>query len=401
MHNDIASGDSGSEPVGDRVRIFRRGRIWYANFQDSGRQQRISLKTTSKKEARRRAMKIEVDLAGGRWQATSATATIEEAVSAYRDFLRAEERAPKTLSKYNNVFIRLIDLAQQRKVRDLSGIDLKFIDAYRQMRTDDGAKAKTRYTETVVIRQVVNFALSRDMLATDPLKGLKSKKPKPTPQPCWTYEQAQLVLASSPEEVRPVFILLLETGMRFGELQWLTWEDVDLKGALHIRAKDGWRPKTGDQRTVPLSPLAQRVLKSLSHRHRWVVTAAPSRTHAHQDRQISERRLLAALKRVLKKLGLPGKLHTFRHTFISNALLHNTPEAVVRQWVGHIDPEIIKLYTHIHDSASQTAMQRLAEANHDTLQRGEKTDDHLQATEREPAQNQHNDKEHDHGRDTN
>ena len=71
----------------------------------------------------------------------------------------------------------------------MTGIDLKFVDAYRKMRADDGAAPRTRYTETVVVRQLINFALSRDLLATDPLKGLKLVKPKPTKQPCWTYER--------------------------------------------------------------------------------------------------------------------------------------------------------------------------------------------------------------------
>jgi integrase len=219
----------GSEQIGDRVRIFRRGCIWNANFQQDGKQHPVSLKTASKKEARRRGLKIEADLDAGRWQPSPATSTLAEVITAYRDYLRAAERAPKTLSKYNKVFDRLADLAQERKITDLSGINLKFIDAYRRLRTDEGTQAKTRYTETVVIRQLVNFALSRDMLANDPLKGLKLKKPKPTPQPCWIFRQMQQILTASPDEIRPALVLLAETGMRFGEMAWLTWNDVDLQ----------------------------------------------------------------------------------------------------------------------------------------------------------------------------
>jgi len=61
------------------------------------------------------------------------------------------------------------------------------------------------------------------------MKGFKNKKPKPTQQPCWTYAELQQIIAASPDEVKAAFILLGETGMRFGELQWLTWDDVDLK----------------------------------------------------------------------------------------------------------------------------------------------------------------------------
>ena len=37
--------------------------------------------------------------------------------------------------------------------------------------------------------------------------------------------------------------------------------------------------------------------------------------------------------------------------------------AVVRAWVGHVDAEVIKHYTHVHDEASQAAMRALAQAN--------------------------------------
>lgn len=46
---DDLDGASGPELIGERVRIFRRGRVWYANFQAGGRQHRPSLQTTSKK----------------------------------------------------------------------------------------------------------------------------------------------------------------------------------------------------------------------------------------------------------------------------------------------------------------------------------------------------------------
>lgn len=76
---------------------------------------------------------------------------------------------------------------------------------------------------------------------------------------------------------------------------------------------------------------------------------------------------MAYLKVRLERLGLEGKLHTFRLYFISHALVQETPEAVVRSWVGHVDSEILRMYTHIADQASQEAMDRL-------VKRTEKTD---------------------------
>jgi len=61
--------------------------------------------------------------------------------------------------------------------------------------------------------------------------------------------------------------------------------------------------------------------------------------------------MLEHLERVLRRLGLRGHLHTFRHSFISHALTQGVPEAIVRLWVGRVDREVIKLYTHIADEA--------------------------------------------------
>ncbi|MSR55272.1 MAG: site-specific integrase, partial [Gemmataceae bacterium] len=186
----------------------------------------------------------------------------------------------------------------------------------------------------------------------------------PTKQPCWTREEVLSILAASPPMVRSAFILLAETGMRFGELQWLTWDDIGLQQKiLNISAKDNWKPKTGDERSVPLSEAALVVLTDLPRSARWVVTMPPTTRLPQLGQQWTERRLLMSLKSVLKGIGLElaGKLHTFRHSFISHALLCNTPAAVVRKWVGHVDQRTIDLYTHVHDVASRVAMDRLSD----------------------------------------
>ena len=364
--NDPLPAPDGSEHVGEFVRIFRRGKVWYANYQAGRKQHRVSLKTTNKKVAQRKALRIDTELATGQWKPATETATVEVAIAAYLEKLRADDLAAKTLGKYEMLLKRIGALAVDRNARDVSHLDLGFVDAYRAMRAKAGAKQKTIYGETVFLRQLVNFAQTRNMVEKDPLLGIKLKKPKPTRQPCWTADQVAQILAATPSDVLPALTLLAETGMRFGELQWLTWDDVELRehdGAIHVRQKEGWRPKTGDQRTIPLSLAAQTVLRVLPRTWRWVVTMPPSQMCLSQGRQWTERRLLASLKTIIEPLGLPGKLHTFRHYFISNALLNGMPEAMVRKWVGHVDAKIIKIYTHMNDEASRAAMQRLAEAN--------------------------------------
>ena len=199
------------------------------------------------------------------------------------------------------------------------------------------------------------------MCSVDPLAGYRLRKPKPTPQPCWTPAEADAIVAAAPLEYRPYLTLLRETGCRASEAKYLTWADVDFnQNVIQIRAKDGWRPKSGDQRTIPMTNRLVTTLKSLPRRSRWVCTAPATAAYPEGAGQISGRQALLALKRVLTKLGLKGKLHTFRHAFISQALMNGVPEAVVRHWVGHVDRQIIRLYTHIHDFASHGFVQRFS-----------------------------------------
>ena len=105
--------------------------------------------------------------------------------------LRTRACVKKTLQKYDKVFQRLQALADKRRVTKISGINLELVAADKARRVDDQAAAKTIYTETVVIRQLVNFALTRKLITADPLGELKLKKPKPRPQPCWTKKRSK------------------------------------------------------------------------------------------------------------------------------------------------------------------------------------------------------------------
>src|SRR5207253_1090961 len=100
---------------------------------------------------------------------------VQTAIEDYLAFLNTERRAGKTLTKYKKVFDRLADLAQRRRALTVGDIDLNLVDAFRSERVQAGIGHKTLYTETVIIRQLVKFCLSRGQIATDPLKGLRLK----------------------------------------------------------------------------------------------------------------------------------------------------------------------------------------------------------------------------------
>lgn len=133
----------------------------------------------------------------------------------YMNCLKTEGRAEKTLSKYRRTLKRLELIATSTRKTLVNQINLRLVDAHRKQRKDEGCAAKTIYGETFIIRQLINFALSRKMLQTDTLKGQKNPAPKRTEQPCWTEIEVEQILSAAQDPQKSIYTIDADTGMRF------------------------------------------------------------------------------------------------------------------------------------------------------------------------------------------
>jgi hypothetical protein len=125
-------------------------------------------------EAPRRQARLGI---GRRWHRDRRKpAPAGDAIALYLEWLPTERRSPKTLAKYKAVLDRVGALPAARRATSLLDLDLQAVDAYRRARVAAGVAAKTLYTETVIVRQLVNFALSRRLIADDPLRGLRIRR---------------------------------------------------------------------------------------------------------------------------------------------------------------------------------------------------------------------------------
>jgi len=355
-----------SEEVGEIVSIFLRGRTWYISYPYERRTIRYSLKTRSKKEARRRAMAKEREILDGETEIPKQSPLLDDVIESYMSHLVAENRSKKTIDKYRFCLQRLQNLATRRKVRRVSGVDLELVDVFKRERIEQGAAPKTLHNDVCTIKQLVNFAERREMIPKNPLRNLKMKMPKRTPQPCWRHDEVERIIGAAKPPYQAIYRLLADTGMRIGEAVWLTWNDIDLDaGLIYIRPKPGWKPKSGDQRSVPMSSAVEQLLRTQSRVGDWVFTARPAPDKRKKGQQIYDRRALEHLKRILKGLGLQGHLHTFRHSFVSYAAIRGVPERILRKWIGHVDQQILDWYFHLADEQSKDAMNQLFDAPSD------------------------------------
>jgi integrase len=210
---------------------------------------------------------------------------------------------------------------------------------------------------------------------TNPVRLLhKTLRPKVAKSLPAYYTDEELARLWPELAYRPVMLALcktaLTTGLRFGELAALTWDDVTLQDReLHVSRTIVDRigiqtPKSGDQRTVDLTPQAAAVLEA------WSAVSGGEKgglvfereegghlTPAHVLRQV----LYPALERAgIPRVGERGRkrdFHSFRHSFARIALEGGQPIDWVQRQLGHSS---ITLTVDTYGSWSRTAQKAQA-----------------------------------------
>jgi integrase len=334
--------------ITDRVTIYPRGkkRLWVADFFFDGVHRRVSLKTSNKREAMKRAQKLSVDLDEGQFQRKATPIGLGDAIARYLASLEARGNAKRTNRCYATVLDDLAKFAEQRRIAHLHRIGHHFLDEFvTHRRQERQHSAKTIYHHVTIVKQLFRFAVRQKLIREYPLDGYQVAKPVPTPMPGPTLDQIHALLASASARLKPMLAMLAFTGMRSGELRNLRREDVDLEtGFISIRSREGSETKSRRSRKVPihsaLIPYLQMVPTSKGE---WLFTAQPSERYPAGGNQISQKRLNEDFQTLARRLGLKtGRkteggfvIHSIRHFFETIAVNSGVPTRVVDRWLDH------------------------------------------------------------------
>ena len=179
-----------------------------------------------------------------------------------------------------------------------------------------------------------------------------------------------------------VYRLVLQTGLRVGEVCGLRWQDVDLgNGVLHVRQQSqasAYRsparkrgepiittPKTETSiRDIPLTKAAVQILreqKSKSFTQIIVIEYRDYVFHSLEGNLYTTSTLNKALKQIAKKAELsPISMHTLRHTFATRCLEAGMKPKVLQEILGHADiSTTMNTYTHVLEDERVKEIEKL------------------------------------------
>ena len=279
--------------------------------------------------------------------------------------------------------IRICDIRPMHCRKILNEMDSKY----------SGATIRQAY---ITMGTMFKSALMNDVIKKHPMDGVRYTKPvraKSDIKYLTIDEQKRFLRVASKSQYYKQYALILETGLRTGEMIGLTWDAIDFENrtltvnkTLEYRHSRGtWMagpPKTvSSYRTIPLTDKAYDILRELYElKDIGRKSRGLSQELEYIDRVSGENRTLVLKDLVFinYRFGMPTKnstydsylyklcdeagikrisMHVLRHTYATRAIERGMQPKILQQLLGHASIQTtMDRYVHVSDDSKRAAV---------------------------------------------
>lgn len=208
------------------------------------------------------------------------------------------------------------------------------IEAFRDHRLDEDRSTKTVIGDIALLRMLFAKAVEHFYALDNPCDGVQSPR-NIARKIRGAVEMADInaVLRRANAEMRKGVLMLVNTGMRVGELFNLKGCDFDLpNGFLRINSTESHTTKNYRSRIVPIPPAVIELVRNVGPDE-----PVMKLTQSTFQRYFSDLR---------QSMKMTWTLHELRHTYISRMLKEGVDKRTLREYVGHQSDQILDRYSH-------------------------------------------------------
>ena len=291
---------------------------------------------------------------------------LSEFIDYYDICNRAEDKSPKTVDWYNANLKCFHNYLKIRHLPDtLDDIDIKVLRQYVLYllkknkyqghpitpEKQEPLSASSVHGHVRTLRAFFSWLVSEGLIVTNPAKDLKPPKVYQKIVSTLSDDEIRTILAvftpmhSSNARNQTLFMLMIDTGLRMGELINLKMNDVHMnEGLLKVIGKGK------KERIVPMGSNAQRALQRYLFRYR------PKPFNSSIDnvflsimgKQLTDNSVKLIFSRLVKRSGV-SRLHAYlcRHTFATRFLVNGGDVFTLQQILGHSTLEMVRRYVNL------------------------------------------------------
>lgn len=238
-----------------------------------------------------------------------------------------------------------------------------------------------------VITGALKQAFANELIPKDVSKGIKLPKEEKKDIEVLTAEEQEIFTRTAKRmEYGEIFILMLATGLRIGEVLALTWSDVELtegvvrvnKTQVEVKDPDDHNsrlhieygtPKTkSSTRSIPLLPIIVAMLEDMQKKLEMEREKKGSTFnklnlifYRHNGEGLSTGWVRQIFKKVLREANLKDlHPHCLRHSFATRCLEQGVELRIVQELLGHSKITMTaNLYTHVLPDKKKDSIMKL------------------------------------------
>lgn len=251
--------------------------------------------------------------------------------------LKGRSRSSATILAYGKDIEQLVNFLKSQSIDDPSQITTEHLRAFMQKLTKENYTLKSISRKTNSAKTFFKFLKSSGLIESDPAASLEHPSFETKPPRILTKLEYRALRDSARGDLRmsAIIELLLQTGVRIGELSKIQVEDVALDGenpSLYVRKEEG-----SAERNIPLNRSAVEVVKKyLEIRPARMAGQSKALFITKTGRALLVRNIRTAIDRYFRLAGIKeAKVNDLRHTWVAHQLQSGISLVLVSRLAGH------------------------------------------------------------------
>lgn len=258
------------------------------------------------------------------------TATLALAQQQFVDFLKEKGRSNATIVAYTKDIDQMVGFLQEKGKNDIATVVKEDLEGFLAKLSGSGYTPKSLSRKINSIRTFYRFLKSKGLVSEDPSLQVAHPQYTLAAPRILTPTEYRALRDASRNDVRmfAVIELLLQTGIRIGELAELRVSDILAEG-LKIRPFE-----KHEERIVPMNKSAK---EALDQYLKIRPSVAEERIFVTKSgRPFLIRNIRTAVERYFRLAEIKNaKVNDLRHTFIAHHLKHGVSLVLLSKIVGH------------------------------------------------------------------